>query len=193
MAPTLLEIDSWPPAPPDGGVPELYDQALGCIDDGDLERASQLLDELLNSNPDHLLGRITHGNVLLGLHRFDEAASRYAEAHAREPLMAEIHYFQGLVFRKTGQLEQAAAAFRRAVFLDDGFWPAAYQHASALRRLGRLERSRAELKHTLRALESGATSPFRSHVAGLFGLGAPAERVAEACRRELARDRSLWD
>lgn len=185
--PTLVELPPESVAPPVDVADDLYSDATAHIELGHFERAVQLLEELVKSEPDHLRGRITLGNVLLSQHHFDRASEAYAEAQALAPLVAEVHYFQGVLHRKTRELEPAAAAFRRALFLDDTFWPAAYQHASVLRRLGRLERSRAELGHALRALEkSGRRLPFHSQVSGLSGLCDPPERVAEACRSQLA-------
>ena len=185
--PTLVELPPESAAPPADVADDLYGDATTHIELGHFDRAVQLLEELVTSEPDHLRGRITLGNVLLSQHHFDRAAEAYAEAQALAPLVAEVHYFQGVLHRKTRELEPAAAAFRRALFLDDTFWPAAYQHASVLRRLGRLERSRAELGHALRALEkSGRRLPFHSQVSGLSGLCDPPERVAEACRSQLA-------
>jgi chemotaxis protein methyltransferase CheR len=185
--PTLVEIGPVSDVPPDDIADDLYANATVHIEGKNLDRAVQLLRELVRSDADHLRGRITLGNVLLSQHRFDDASEVYGEAQARAPLMAEVHYFQGVLHRKTRELESAASAFRRALFLDDSFWPAAFQHATVLRRLGRLGRSRAELGHALRSLERvSGRLPFVSHVDGLTGLWDSAERVEAACRRELA-------
>jgi chemotaxis protein methyltransferase CheR len=118
-------------------------------------------------------------------HDFERAAQTLSEAHALDPLRPEVHYLAGVLHRKLGNLTDAEAALRRALFLCPELWPASFLLAGVHGRLGNVEERRRELGRALAGLESGAAS--------LPGLGpealeqlVPAPNEVEAiCRREL--------
>jgi chemotaxis protein methyltransferase CheR len=177
----LPKIEPEPLAPP----AESYLAATGAIARGDRARARHLLAQLLSSAPEHLAARLTLGNLHLYEHDFDLAAEAYANAHRLDPLLAETHYLMGLLQRKTRQLDLAAWSLRQALFLDPGFWPASFLHASVLERLGQHERSVSAYRHTLRQL--GRDVVFRSFTDGLAGLRWSREEVESACRYHIPR------
>ncbi len=84
----------------------------------DLNRAVEL--EQANAS-DTGLAYALNGRALAfaGLQRFAEAQQDFAASIQLRPRNAFLHYNQGLVYRLRGTLDQAAAAFRQALQLDE--------------------------------------------------------------------------
>ena len=62
----------------------------------------------------------------LAAHRWTEALDDFTAAIGLQPDWPEIHYLLGVLHRKTGDLESSRRALRRALYLEDQFWPAAW-------------------------------------------------------------------
>jgi chemotaxis protein methyltransferase CheR len=163
-----------------------FEHATQLMDDGDFARARRILGRLVVAFPSNLVPRLTLGNLLLRSHAFDEALESYEIAHDINPLQPEVHYFQGLVFRKVGDLERAINAFRRALFLEPQFWCASFLLAGSYGRLGRGEPCRQNLSHTLIYVDKVSLSElFVSHTRHMPDANMNGRVVAELCRREL--------
>lgn len=164
-----------------------YETAVRLIGGNSLERAQALLEGFVAKDPRNVVARLTLGNLLLRAHAFNAALEAYAAAQADNPLMAEVHYLQGVVYRKLTEWEKAADSLRRTMFLEPEFWPASYLLAGVYDRLNKPQARARELHRTLRILDGGPiTSLFASEVAGMEACSLSATEVAEACRRFLA-------
>jgi len=153
----------------------------------DYEGAEKLVSSAVGRMDPVRLGMLL-GNLRLARHQFEAAGVAYDSAHQVDPLSAEVHYLQGLLARRTGQLEHSVECCRHALFLAPDLWPACFLLAGLLGRLGARERSRAEFRHTL-ALVEAATQPrppLVSYIEGLGELFPDATKVEEACRFHLA-------
>lgn len=132
------------------------ERLLSLLGDGELASAVALLEEVLSRNPDDLVALVTKGHLHARMHAFDEALETYARAERLDPLLPEVHLFQGIVHRKRGAWEPARAALQRAVFLDPHGFAAAFFLVGALERLGKdVEADRTAL-HVRRLLTSPA-------------------------------------
>lgn len=178
-----------PSVPPEvqARAQQAYDEAVAYIERGELAQAELRLAELLTEHPQHVLGRLTHGNLLLRAHSFEAALAAYQKAQQADPLLPEAHYLQGIIFRKMGDLERAVHAFRRALFLEPRFWHASYMLAGVYGRLGLQTQRRRNLTNTLAALVEGPDAhPFISHVRGMRDVDLAGDEVEQLCRRYLA-------
>jgi chemotaxis protein methyltransferase CheR len=167
-------------------VEDPYLRVVTLIDVGDWGTARSRLETLLEDDPDRVTPRVTLGNLHLRSHNFEMAISAYKEAMDRAPLLPEIHYLLGVVYRKLGDLERAIQAFRHALFLQPNFWCASFLLAGVHGRQGRLEQRRLNLAHTLSVLEKNRTDPlFASHIQGMKDVDLDPNEVATLSRRFL--------
>jgi tetratricopeptide (TPR) repeat protein len=169
-----------------GRALDLYSQALAALESGDLPGARASLQRWIGANPEHTVAHITLGNLLLRAHDLDGALAAYERARERDPLLPEIHYLQGVVYRKLGDLTRAIHSFRHALFLDPRFWSAAFMLAGAQGRAGNPELQQRDLRRALELLEAGgASSAFTSYVEGMKDVCISPEEALRHCRREL--------
>lgn len=165
---------------------DLYQQALSALRIGDRPAAVSLLERQVADDPSHVLSWISFGNLHLKAHEFDDALSAYENAKGRAPLLPEIHYLQGVVYRKLGDLTRSIHAFRHALFLNPQFWCAAFMLAGVYGRSGRGKQRRRSLHHALSLLESdGNQQFFESYVEGMQDACIPPEEATRLCRRYL--------
>jgi chemotaxis protein methyltransferase CheR len=165
-----------------------YHQAVELLESGQRTVALELLEQLLEQDPGHVVARVTLGNLLLSEHAFDAAHDAYREARQRQPLLAEVHYLQGVVLRKLGRLDLAEGAFRHALFLQPDFWCASFMLAGIHGRRGNSEQRRRFLKLTLAILKRGqAPRLYASHVRGIKDVDLDPGEVRTLCRRYLRR------
>jgi chemotaxis protein methyltransferase CheR len=118
-------------------------------------RIRDALDALSVSGPagePGLLHHLTAGHLRLRLHEVDHALSAYRGAAAIDPLLCEVHYFEGIAHRKAGAWSAAAEALRRALFLAPTFWQAAYLLAGVHERLGAHRDANRQRSHARRLL-----------------------------------------
>lgn len=180
------------PATNASGLPErdhTYDAALGLLFRGNLDEARVVLETVVKVDPNHLVARLTLGNLFLQAHEFEKALEQYVKAQEREPLWPEPHYLQGVAWRKMGDLDGAVRALRRALFLEPRYWPASFLLAGVYDRLGRQGDRRRELLRSLEALGDGANVDvkrlFVSFISQVSTLHLSPPEVATACRRQL--------
>jgi chemotaxis protein methyltransferase CheR len=164
-------------------APVRVDQALELALSGRLPAARRALASLLRPVPEHARGWLVLGHVCVALHAFDEAEDAYAQARALVPLAAEVHFAEGVLRRKTGEMERAAAALRSALFLAPDDWAASYLYAGVLERLGQRDRALAELRHTETLLRRPpAPEP---EIRRTLGLALDPRDVRLACARRI--------
>ncbi len=165
---------------------DLYKAALSNAEKGDEDGAKQMLVRCVRDNSDYLLAWVTLGNLHLRSHDFDEALGAYENARRRNPLLPEIHYLQGVVYRKLGDVTRAIHAFRQTLFLDPSFWSASFMLAGVYGRAGNAARRHRSLALTLSLLESDERPPlFSSYVEGMQDVCIPPGEAEQICRRYL--------
>jgi chemotaxis protein methyltransferase CheR len=106
-----------------------------------------------------------------------EARAVVAQACAAAPLDARAHALEGTLAAQLGELDAAARALERAVYLDPTVPETFYHLGTVYRRLGRLERARRAWRQALRLLDH-PPSAAGEHAA-------TRSLLAEACRRLL--------
>lgn len=111
---------------------------------------------------------VTMGNLCVDAHAFDRAEAAYRRAEMLDPCSAELHLAWGVFHRKRGDIERAAAALRRAAFLDETLWPAWALLAGTLARLGADRESAVALQQARRARHDRPALEWRSHTGRLL-------------------------
>lgn len=163
-----------------------YTGVLSLLRRHELEAGRRDLARLLEQGDQDAIAWMTLGNLHLTAHEFDLALDAYGRAQTIEPLSAEVHHLQGVAYRKMADLPRAEQALRRAQFLDDRFWPAAFLLAGVYERQGREDAARRELQHALEILGTERNaSLFRSYVQEMESLDLNEEEVRRACTQRL--------
>ena len=95
-----------------------YQAALSAWNQGNTETCRELIDTLLERTPEHRNGRL----LLIQMHLLEQElveARTAADKLAKDfPADAEVLHEQGLVCEASGDVEQAARCYRRAVQID---------------------------------------------------------------------------
>ncbi len=143
---------------------QIQDSLLRCLEENRSDAVLEALKEVVRSNPDDIHARLSLGHVLLREHDFEEARTQYEAAIALDDVVAEGHFFLGLLNRKARQPEQAMTSLRRAVFLEPEFWLASYLLGITAKRLGEKALSNSEMRRTRDLLTSSrGTLPLITH------------------------------
>lgn len=121
------------------------DEAYKLFEAGRSGDAINQLEALAAESPnDHrapyLLAKIFASKV-----RFPEAERWVDVALKNRELAAECHYLRGIVLQEQGRLDEALEAFRRSVFLDQGFVLGHFAAAGVFARTGQTARAKKSL------------------------------------------------
>ncbi len=178
------------PTPTNAGSAEERTALLHQFRRGDTEKRTHTLERLRNAverTPENGLGWLTLGNALLEMGELTEALEAYQTGQALMPLSPEAHYLMGLVHKKTGARGPAIQALRRALFLEPGFWPAAFHLAGLYQQEGMVREAIGEYRNALRALSDAktATPRFESGLAGDDYHGHFRNEVRATCEARL--------
>ena len=179
----LLEPASPSPALAPASYIEVQADLVSLLTEGDRKGAEQLLRNVVGGNSADSVAKLSLGHIHLLDHDFEQARARYLGVIEHEPMVAEAHYFLGIVERRCQRLGQAFTALRRAVFLEPHFWAASYLLGATALRLGRHAACRAEWHRTLSLLSDGRGDlPLITHPLLHARFLETPERVMEVCR-----------
>ncbi len=87
---------------------------------GDLTRALEIYDQVLEIDPQNVRACHSKGNVMDMLGRYKEAVDCYDLALERDPLHAEAWYNKGVTLTKMGCEEDGVACIQRGISLAIG-------------------------------------------------------------------------
>lgn len=100
---------------------DLFNQltsARAAIAAGEADRATEILNRLLEKDPDVMLAHMMLGEALLLERQFDEAVGVFRTALEKNDRSPEAAYGLALAYLGTGRLPEAAAGFERCLSLD---------------------------------------------------------------------------
>jgi protein O-GlcNAc transferase len=129
-------------ASPERGVisPEdLFKQAQGLQQQGELERAVELYGLAIEGAPDRAEVYYKRANALNGLGRLEAAVADYDRAISLNPGYAYALCNRGSVLERLGRREEALGSYDRAIALDAKDALTHYNRGSVLKDLGRFE------------------------------------------------------
>jgi chemotaxis protein methyltransferase CheR len=98
------------------------------------------------------------------------------------PLAPEIHYFQAIVLMSAGHYDEAAAALRRAIYLDRSMAVAHFALGSILQRRGLIAQAQRSYRNVLAVCDQRRADEIVP-----CSDGEPTGRLIEAARTQLAR------
>ncbi|MBE7462023.1 MAG: tetratricopeptide repeat protein [Planctomycetes bacterium] len=100
-----------PPAPQGGQAEEWIEAALDCFAAGDMDGATERLNQVLQSDPANAEALTGLGKVLVRLEQYDEGIGRLQEALSIDPEDPAAYYVLGFALRATGRESEAADAY----------------------------------------------------------------------------------
>lgn len=113
--------------------------------EGDEQRALEIVNAVLQEDPENLRASYVAGLLSLYLGETEAALARFNTVTAGDPDDAYAAYFTGQALVQQGELAAAAAAYTRAIELDPYLRSAYYGAALVLRRLDQPEQAREML------------------------------------------------
>jgi tetratricopeptide (TPR) repeat protein len=115
--------------------------------------------------------------------RLEAAVDRVATARAADPSEPAVYALEGFLHDLASRPEEAAAAYRAALYLEPALFQVRVLLADCLRRLGRSERAEHEFRQVLATLDRGGARDLLL----LEELPFPnRQRAARRCREALA-------
>jgi eukaryotic-like serine/threonine-protein kinase len=138
--------------------------------DWQFEEAERAFKRAIELNPSYSLARVWYANLLMSLHRFDEALEQTYAAREIDPFSLIVNTNVGWVLIAAGRAEQAIAQLRYALELDSTYVQARWRLSDALRAAGRYQEAYTE---ALRVVEfsgrASATLGLLAHASAAVG------------------------
>lgn len=125
------------------------------------------------------------GGLLFTMKEFAGAAVHFGEASALQPEVPHHHANHGIALRHLGKVDEAEAAFRRALALDRDDSNSLYSFGNLLRDAGRLEQAEEPYRRAI-VLEPGHVKAMTNLAQTLADLGRSAEAL-ELLRAAIVR------
>ena len=123
---------------------------LACGDEGEAERAKQLLNDAARRGGASFAAHYGLGRLLAAEQRWPDALAEFKRALAARP-SPEAHYVVGCVYYQLGRDRMAARHLRKAIEMDAAYAAALYMLGLVLVRTGELERAREAFNAARRA------------------------------------------
>jgi protein O-mannosyl-transferase len=165
--------------------------------DGDLPGAQSELQTALDLQPDFTPALDSMGEILMQMHKPDEAMGYFRKAIALDPRFAEVRYHFGYALEQSGQIDEAIEQYVAATRLRANYADAEYNMANLLF----VQKGRADLAvpyYSDAVLQHPNRADYRtSFAAALWAVGqndAAREqcRIALQLQPDLAPAKALW-
>ncbi len=121
------------PALPDGE--RLFAAAMAAFDREEFSSAEQLFDQLLATQPEHVLALVGKGLLCANQGRYDESRQWCARAIRYDDLCPAAYLLRGLILDMEEHLERALVEYQKVLWLDRDFVMAHYLSAQVHGRL----------------------------------------------------------
>ncbi|MFP5205909.1 MAG: tetratricopeptide repeat protein [Acidobacteriota bacterium] len=158
-----------------------FHTAVRAEEAGDKQRAMELYEELLATDPQYAPACINLGTLHFHAHRFDRAERYYRRATEVDPGYVLAYFDLGNVLDEVGRLDESVAAYRRAIELAPRYADAHYNLALACERLNR---PRAALRHWQAYAKLDRQGPWSEHARNQIRAILSREKLAVATRSE---------
>lgn len=126
-----------------------YKRALALCDDGDTEQARQLLEEVAETDVDHIGYLLERGLKLMSEEEYPKAATAFQHAVAICPHYADLRHYLGLCYMHQDMIQEAVGQFKKALEINPGFFAARVNLATMYYRGGMTDLAVEELDRVL--------------------------------------------
>lgn len=118
---------------------ELAEQAFSLHQNGQLEDACNLYDQILIDAPDYAEILFYRGSLSVQLGEFDNAIQYFNKAAVGAPEVADIPFNLGVALKELGRFEEAVDAYQRAIKINNSFADAHNNLGFVLQSLNRFD------------------------------------------------------
>ena len=115
---------------------ELFTNAMSNLMKNKLGMSIDLLNEILNADPDYRLAILARGSVYMKMNQPDHAISDFNRVLELDPKHAKAHHLRGLALEIAGSNDEALKDFDKAIDLDPEYGAAYYSRATLLTKMG---------------------------------------------------------
>jgi len=129
-----------------------YELGTEAMQRKDFAKALEHFEALLRQEPGHLCARLGRASILADQGEYERAIWNLQEIVRADNLASEAHYLLGVIYHKTGRLDEAASAFQRVIYADASASLAYFALANVYRQQGRATRARREFQNALKVL-----------------------------------------
>ena len=116
---------------------ELFANAMSNFMNNKLGVSIDLLDEILNADPEDRLALLARGSVYLKMENTETAIGDFSKAIELNPNHPKAYHLRGLAREMAGENEEALADFGKAIEIDPEYGAAYYSRATLLTKMGR--------------------------------------------------------
>ncbi len=125
-----------------------FEELSEALEDSEIRRAREILGEIEAVHPGTSFRIFHEANIAQREGRFDDAIALFQQAAEKTPLITEIWNNLGVVFAMTGRREEAVAAFRKVLAIDQNNH-VALEGMTQVRELVKLMRDAADPKSAM--------------------------------------------
>jgi tetratricopeptide (TPR) repeat protein len=125
---------------------ELFTNAMANLVDNKLGMSIDLLDDILNADPDDRLALLARGSVTLKMGNAENAINDFSRAVKIDPKHAKAYHLRGLAREMAGDDDGAILDFNKAIEIDREYGAAYYSRATLLTRLGQEDAAAEDMK-----------------------------------------------
>jgi len=124
---------------PDDKLNDMFAHAMSEFLKNNYGKSLELLNHILDKNPDHKLALITRGTAHLKLNLAEEAIADFSRAISVDPSYPRAYHMRGVVREQQGDNDEALADFNKAIELDPEYGAAHYSRATLYAKMGKEE------------------------------------------------------
>jgi tetratricopeptide (TPR) repeat protein len=125
---------------------ELFTSAMSNLVDNKLGVSIDLLDEILNADPDDRLALLARGSVYLKLGNAENAINDFNQVLKLDPKRAKAYHLRGLAREMAGDNDGAMLDFNKAIEIDRDYGAAYYSRATLLTLLGQEDAAAEDMR-----------------------------------------------
>lgn len=118
---------------------ELFQQGMAEMAGSNYGEGVRILTRVIQSDPEHKLGRIARGSCYLKQGDPDRAITDFTHAIEIDPDYARAHHLRALANEAKGDDESSLADLDRAIELNPQYGAAYYSRATVLTKMGRTD------------------------------------------------------
>jgi tetratricopeptide (TPR) repeat protein len=147
---------------------EYFSRARDLAEQGDLEEALALLDQVIELSPRFVLALQGRGIISIDQGNLEQAIADQSRIIALDPTYADGFYYRAEAYRLSGQLPEAAADYSQAIALEPNHSEALYARGVIQANNGEREKAIADLQRFLQLEpQSGARAAVEKLIAQL--------------------------
>jgi tetratricopeptide (TPR) repeat protein len=131
-----------------------YDRVVALYESGDLDRCLQLVEEIAETDTDHISMLLNKGLNSMNTGDYQEATRDFLDAVSISPQYADVRHYLGLCYLNQDMVDLAIGQFRKSLDINPSFKAARLSLAGAYVKAGKTDAAMEEL-HQVLALDPG--------------------------------------